>query len=153
MQTECTLKVLYLRRFKNLFTLNLFGNHVSRDEDYRFFIAAYFPKLMFFDYRLLDEATVSIVCFDSNQSFKVTIYCINMSIIVSLPSILLFRQISFVLYAKSCNDMTHIYVQKREAAIKYRYVVEEIRCKDVQMQKADEAEQSQEAEIKLHTVL
>lgn len=49
--------------------------------------------------------------------------------------------------------MTRIFVQKSEAAIKYQYALEEMRCKDAQMQKADEAEQNQQAEIKLHTVL
>lgn len=84
MQTECTSKVLYLRKFKRLFTLNLFGNPVSKDEDYSFFIAAYFPKLMFLDYRLLDKTTVST---DSGVfSFKPKLYL--SSIIVSLPLII-----------------------------------------------------------------
>lgn len=44
-------------------------------------------------------------------------------------------------------------MQKNEASIKYHCAVEEMRCKELQVQKADEAEQNQEAEIKLHTVL
>ncbi len=59
METECFSKVLYLRKFKNLFTLNLFGNPASKEDDYKFFIAAYFPNLMCLDYRLLDKQTVS----------------------------------------------------------------------------------------------
>ncbi|XP_044038279.1 dynein regulatory complex subunit 3 [Siniperca chuatsi] len=51
--------VLYLRKFKNLFTLNLFGNPVSKEDDYKCFIAAYFPKLMYLDYRLLDQKAKS----------------------------------------------------------------------------------------------
>uniref|UniRef100_A0A3B4YRY4 Dynein regulatory complex subunit 3 n=1 Tax=Seriola lalandi dorsalis TaxID=1841481 RepID=A0A3B4YRY4_SERLL len=50
--------VLYLRKFKNLFTLNLSGNPVSKEDDYKFFIAAYFPNLMYLDYRLLSDETV-----------------------------------------------------------------------------------------------
>nr|XP_046270927.1 dynein regulatory complex subunit 3 isoform X1 [Scatophagus argus]XP_046270928.1 dynein regulatory complex subunit 3 isoform X1 [Scatophagus argus] len=49
--------VLYLRKFKNLSGLSLLGNPASKDSDYKFFIAAYFPRLMFLDYRLLDEKT------------------------------------------------------------------------------------------------
>ncbi|XP_038566074.1 dynein regulatory complex subunit 3-like [Micropterus salmoides] len=49
--------VLYLRKFKNLFTLNLFGNPVSKENDYKIFIAGYFPTLMCLDYRLLDQKT------------------------------------------------------------------------------------------------
>lgn len=49
--------VLYLRTFKNLFTVNLYGNPVSQEDDYKHSIAAYFPKLTCLDYRLLDEKT------------------------------------------------------------------------------------------------
>ncbi|KAI3359888.1 hypothetical protein L3Q82_014238 [Scortum barcoo] len=49
--------VLYLRKFKNLFTLNLRGNPLSKGDDYKFFIAAYFPDLRCLDYRLLDQKT------------------------------------------------------------------------------------------------
>ncbi len=41
--------VLYLRKLKNLFTLNLFGNPVSEDDDRKLFITAYFSKLMYVD--------------------------------------------------------------------------------------------------------
>uniref|UniRef100_A0A3Q4GCQ9 Dynein regulatory complex subunit 3 n=1 Tax=Neolamprologus brichardi TaxID=32507 RepID=A0A3Q4GCQ9_NEOBR len=51
--------VLYLRKFKNLAAFNLFGNPFLNEGDYRFFIAAYFPKLMFLDSRILDQKTVS----------------------------------------------------------------------------------------------
>uniref|UniRef100_A0AAX7VNG2 Dynein regulatory complex subunit 3 n=1 Tax=Astatotilapia calliptera TaxID=8154 RepID=A0AAX7VNG2_ASTCA len=50
--------VLYLRKFKNLAAFNLFGNPFLNEGDYRFFIAAYFPKLMFLDSRILDQKTV-----------------------------------------------------------------------------------------------
>lgn len=53
-------KVLYLRRFKKLFNLNLSGNPVSMLDDYKLFIAAYFPNLLTLDYRILDEKMVSM---------------------------------------------------------------------------------------------
>ncbi len=59
MHIECISKVLYLRKFKNLFTLNLFGNPVSEADDYKLFMTAYFPKLMYLDNRLLNQQTVS----------------------------------------------------------------------------------------------
>ncbi|KAJ4931959.1 hypothetical protein JOQ06_010395 [Pogonophryne albipinna] len=49
--------VLYLRKFKNLFSINLFGNPCSKEGDYTLFIAAFFPDLKFLDYTLLDENT------------------------------------------------------------------------------------------------
>lgn len=53
-------KVLYLKKFKNLFTLNLSGNPVSTVDDYKLLIAAYFPNLTCLDYRILNEKTVSM---------------------------------------------------------------------------------------------
>ncbi|XP_041943403.1 dynein regulatory complex subunit 3 [Alosa sapidissima] len=49
--------VLYLRRFKDLRTLNLAGNPLCKEENYKIFIAAYLPDLVYLDYRLLDEKT------------------------------------------------------------------------------------------------
>ncbi|XP_043091322.1 dynein regulatory complex subunit 3-like [Puntigrus tetrazona] len=49
--------VLYLRKFKNLRTLNLAGNPICDEERYKTFVAAYLPDLVYLDYRLLDEQT------------------------------------------------------------------------------------------------
>ncbi|XP_056144435.1 dynein regulatory complex subunit 3 [Lampris incognitus] len=49
--------VIYLRRLKNLHTLILAGNPISKDENYKLFIAAYFPELVYLDYKLLDGQT------------------------------------------------------------------------------------------------
>ncbi|XP_063759825.1 dynein regulatory complex subunit 3 isoform X2 [Eleginops maclovinus] len=49
--------VLYLRKFKNMFNINLLGNPCSKEGDYTFFIAAFFPDLKSLDYTLLDEKT------------------------------------------------------------------------------------------------
>ncbi|KAF7661298.1 hypothetical protein LDENG_00264560 [Lucifuga dentata] len=50
--------VMYLRKFKNLRTLNLYGNPICAEEDnYMIFIAAYIPDLAYLDYKLLDEKT------------------------------------------------------------------------------------------------
>ncbi|KAM4598286.1 dynein regulatory complex subunit 3 [Polymixia lowei] len=49
--------VIYLRQFKNLHTLNLAGNPICEEDDYKFFIAAYFSHLVYLDYRLLDQQT------------------------------------------------------------------------------------------------
>uniref|UniRef100_UPI0037E89321 dynein regulatory complex subunit 3 n=1 Tax=Semicossyphus pulcher TaxID=241346 RepID=UPI0037E89321 len=79
--------VLYLRRFKNLFSLNLSGNPASKEDDYKLFIAAYFPNLVFLDYKLLDKDT------------------------------------------------------KKEAFIKYQYILEKMRLEELQTQQAQDAEQ------------
>ncbi|XP_069380931.1 dynein regulatory complex subunit 3 [Paralichthys olivaceus] len=49
--------VLSLTKFKKLFTLNLSGNPISKEDDYRFFIAAFFPNLTCLNFRLLSEET------------------------------------------------------------------------------------------------
>ncbi|XP_062295278.1 dynein regulatory complex subunit 3 [Scomber scombrus] len=88
--------VLYLTKFKNLFTLNLCGNPVSKEDDFKVFITAYFPNMKFLDYRYIDEKT------------------------------------------------------KKEASIKYHYVLEKIKRDGLQAQQAAEATQRQEAELQLH---
>ena len=55
-------QVIYLRRFKNLHTLNLAGNPVAQEENYKLFIAAYLSDLAYLDYRLLNGETVSSQC-------------------------------------------------------------------------------------------
>ncbi|XP_062874975.1 dynein regulatory complex subunit 3 [Trichomycterus rosablanca] len=49
--------VTYLRKCKNLRTLNLDGNPVSKEENYKVFIAAYLSDLVYLDFRLLDQQT------------------------------------------------------------------------------------------------
>ncbi|XDV13822.1 hypothetical protein PO909_002148 [Leuciscus waleckii] len=49
--------VLYLRQFENLRTLNLAGNPICDEEDFKIFVTAYLPDLVYLDYRLLDEQT------------------------------------------------------------------------------------------------
>uniref|UniRef100_A0A3Q3W139 Dynein regulatory complex subunit 3 n=1 Tax=Mola mola TaxID=94237 RepID=A0A3Q3W139_MOLML len=49
--------VLYLRKFKKLYTLNLSENPVTNEDDYRLHITAYFPHLTFLDCNLIDQAT------------------------------------------------------------------------------------------------
>jgi len=56
-------QVIYLRRFKQLQTVNLAGNPISQLEEYRTFVIAYLSNLEYLDYRLVDQATVSFsVC-------------------------------------------------------------------------------------------
>ncbi|KAG8433350.1 hypothetical protein GDO86_017579 [Hymenochirus boettgeri] len=47
--------LIYLRRFRQLRTLNLAGNPLSEDEQYKMFIAAHLPDLVYLDFRLLDD--------------------------------------------------------------------------------------------------
>lgn len=52
--------IIYLRRFKNLQTLNLSGNPICSLEEYKQYLMAHIPKLEFLDYRLTDPTAVSI---------------------------------------------------------------------------------------------
>ncbi|OCT64478.1 dynein regulatory complex subunit 3 [Xenopus laevis] len=47
--------LIYLRKFKQLRTLNLAGNPLSEDDQYKMFIAAHLPNLVYLDFRILDE--------------------------------------------------------------------------------------------------
>ncbi|KPP79748.1 leucine-rich repeat-containing protein 48-like [Scleropages formosus] len=49
--------VVYLRKFKNLRTLNLAGNPLCKESNYKVFIAAHFPELVYLDFRILDKQT------------------------------------------------------------------------------------------------
>ncbi|NXF31682.1 DRC3 protein, partial [Nyctibius bracteatus] len=55
--------VIYLRRFKNLRTLNLTGNPLCHDEQYVLFVVAHLPDLIYLDFKLVSDTTVSISAF------------------------------------------------------------------------------------------
>lgn len=48
-------EVMYLGKLKNLFTLNLSGNPLSEEDDYKLFITAFFPNIRYLDYRYLNS--------------------------------------------------------------------------------------------------
>lgn len=52
-------QIIYLRRFKDLRTLSLSGNPVAEAEDYRTFICAYLPDLVYLDFRHIDDHMVA----------------------------------------------------------------------------------------------
>ncbi|XP_068999798.1 dynein regulatory complex subunit 3 [Embiotoca jacksoni] len=49
--------VLYLKKFKFLYDVSLFGNPLPEEEGYDFFIAAHFPNLRRIDFKVIDEDT------------------------------------------------------------------------------------------------
>ncbi|XP_074137657.1 dynein regulatory complex subunit 3 isoform X1 [Sminthopsis crassicaudata] len=51
------LNVIYLRRFTYLRSLNLAGNPICDDEEYKLFVTAYLPDLVYLDFRLIDAHT------------------------------------------------------------------------------------------------
>ncbi|NXL90783.1 DRC3 protein, partial [Alectura lathami] len=52
--------VVYLRRFKSLRTLNLAGNPFCDEEQYALFVVAHLPGLVYLDFKLVSDTTVSI---------------------------------------------------------------------------------------------
>ena len=52
-----SLQTVYLRRFKSLNTLNLSGNPFCEDENYKQYVVAHLPSMVYLDYRLIDDAT------------------------------------------------------------------------------------------------
>ncbi|CAN0260453.1 unnamed protein product [Lampetra planeri] len=49
--------MVYLRTFPRLSSLNVRGNPLCEDEQYKFYIAAYLPNLVYLDFRRLDDNT------------------------------------------------------------------------------------------------
>ncbi|XP_015358962.1 dynein regulatory complex subunit 3 isoform X3 [Marmota marmota marmota] len=49
------MNLIYLRKFKCLRTLNLSGNPIAEAEDYKMFIFAYLPDLVYLDFRRIDD--------------------------------------------------------------------------------------------------
>ncbi|KAM5153088.1 dynein regulatory complex subunit 3 [Mantella aurantiaca] len=47
--------LVYLRRFQHLRTLNLAGNPMCEDENYKLFVGGHLPNLVYLDFRLVDE--------------------------------------------------------------------------------------------------
>ncbi|XP_015264753.1 PREDICTED: leucine-rich repeat-containing protein 48 [Gekko japonicus] len=52
--------LVYLRKFKELRTLNLAGNPVCDNEAYTMYIAAYLPDLVYLDFRMVEDSTKEI---------------------------------------------------------------------------------------------
>ncbi|XP_037400841.1 dynein regulatory complex subunit 3 isoform X1 [Pygocentrus nattereri] len=62
--------VIYLRKFKELHTLNLAGNPICQEENYKIFVAAYLSDLVYLDYRLLDEQTREKACVEYQYALE-----------------------------------------------------------------------------------
>uniref|UniRef100_A0A8C8ZHF1 Dynein regulatory complex subunit 3 n=1 Tax=Prolemur simus TaxID=1328070 RepID=A0A8C8ZHF1_PROSS len=56
-QISNIMNIIYLRRFKCLRTLSLSGNPISEAEDYRMFICAYLPDLVYLDFWRISDHT------------------------------------------------------------------------------------------------
>lgn len=54
-QISNIMNVIYLRRFTCLRTLSLSGNPIAEAEEYKMFIYAYLPDLVYLDFRRIDE--------------------------------------------------------------------------------------------------
>ncbi|XP_028843460.1 dynein regulatory complex subunit 3 [Denticeps clupeoides] len=49
--------VMYLRRCNSLYGLNLAGNPLCNEENYKIFVVAHLPNLVYLDHKLVDEQT------------------------------------------------------------------------------------------------
>ncbi|XP_043439240.1 dynein regulatory complex subunit 3 isoform X1 [Prionailurus bengalensis] len=54
------MNIIYLRRFKDLRTLSLSGNPIAEEEDYKMFICAYLPDLVYLDFRRIDDHMIIV---------------------------------------------------------------------------------------------
>lgn len=48
-------EIIYLRRFKELKSVNLAGNPCAENEDFRIYVAVMLPNVRYYEYRLLTE--------------------------------------------------------------------------------------------------
>ncbi|XP_064234294.1 dynein regulatory complex subunit 3 [Aotus nancymaae] len=67
-QIDNMMNIIYLRRFRCLRTLSLSGNPISEVEDYKMFICAYLPDLVYLDFRRIDDHTASVSLSVSQQA-------------------------------------------------------------------------------------
>lgn len=56
----CPPQIIYLRRFKDLRALSLSGNPIAEAEDYKMFVWAYLPDLVYLDSRRIDDHMASV---------------------------------------------------------------------------------------------
>ncbi|XP_029785066.1 dynein regulatory complex subunit 3 isoform X2 [Suricata suricatta] len=49
------MNIIYLRQFKGLRTLSLSGNPIAEMEDYKMFVCAYLPDLVYLDFQCIDD--------------------------------------------------------------------------------------------------
>ncbi|KAM8818945.1 dynein regulatory complex subunit 3 [Rhynchonycteris naso] len=54
------MNIIYLRRFKDLRALSLSGNPVAKAEDYKMFVCAYLPDLVYLDFRRIDDHVATL---------------------------------------------------------------------------------------------
>ena len=67
----CAPQVMYLRRFKHLQLLNLAGNPISKDQEYKAYVLSHTWALKFLDYRLVDaQATTRAACLRPAQHHR-----------------------------------------------------------------------------------
>lgn len=59
-------QIIYLRRFKDLRTLSLSGNPIAELEDYKMFVCAHLPDLVYLDFHRIDDHMAS-VCLGVSQ--------------------------------------------------------------------------------------
>lgn len=76
-------QLAYLRTFSQLKAVSLAGNPVSSDSNYRPFVLAHLPVLVYFDYRLVSDEAVS--CYISLASCSQPSIYSFVTIITSWP--------------------------------------------------------------------
>nr|XP_054111647.1 dynein regulatory complex subunit 3 [Callithrix jacchus] len=59
-QIDNMMNIIYLRQFRCLRMLSLSGNPISEVEDYKMFICAYLPDLVYLDFRRIDDHTKEV---------------------------------------------------------------------------------------------
>ncbi|KAH0505962.1 Leucine-rich repeat-containing protein 48 [Microtus ochrogaster] len=134
-QISNIMNVIYLRRFPCLRTLSLSGNPIAEAEEYKMFIYAYLPDLVYLDFRHIDEQVATFMkdAFQHTGHAHEARGCVaggTRNPLVTVPFLFL--------------------GQKEMAKIKHQYSIDELKHREAQMQARLEAEKAQQEKLAEH---
>ncbi|GAB1296172.1 Dynein regulatory complex subunit 3 [Apodemus speciosus] len=123
-QISNMMNIIYLRRFPCLRTLSLSGNPISEAEEYKMFIYAYLPDLVYLDFRRIDEQAKKFITADTENN---------------------------TISSLSSEGWGYPQHGKREMSkMKHQYSIDELKHREAQMQAKLEEEQARQEKLAEH---
>ncbi|NWW30024.1 DRC3 protein, partial [Panurus biarmicus] len=111
--------VVYLRRLKNLRTLNLSGNPFCSKEHYTLFVVAHLPSLVYLDFKLVRHSTVRFLhslIGKSGNSILQSLCFVGAGIFILLILLCFSSKTAFVEYLNGSLLFDSLYAEDIEAA-------------------------------------
>ncbi|KAG2456110.1 DRC3 protein, partial [Polypterus senegalus] len=144
--------IVYLRRLSKLEALCLEGNPVEQIKDYKLFVAAYLPKLVYLNYKLLDSETVSIGTLQ-NEDARVVLQTDGIeqgSSITVLEDRSGCSEEATTLIIRTAGQQILFVLQRRLASVEYQYIIEEMNEDERTLRKKRTREQKEEVVLQKH---